>query len=254
MTQTSISGDTPFIQESETEMIRLLLVHRYLSEALGGPLPLHVSLKNVHTLLDVGCGAGGWSYEMAWLYPFRQVVGIDTSAYFIEQARTQASQWGGIGNITYHVQDMYALDEHVFSQGSFDLIHLRFLVAHLQPMRVPALLTSLRRLCRAGGSLVWTEMEFPLTNSGAFEHLMTMIVAALKVAGRAFVPGNGLGITARMNIPGISCTFVLLMILYISFFIVSISFFIFKNRNYFYEMTVGTDLLRPCGNRLCWQD
>src|SRR5713226_8941398 len=84
------NGYPPFQPENETEVARLLIQHRQLREFLGDILPKSLDLSNVHRVLDVACGVGGWVFDMARRHPAMQVIGIDKSQYFIEQARTMA--------------------------------------------------------------------------------------------------------------------------------------------------------------------
>lgn len=102
----------PFMAENEAEVARLLLQHRRLSELMGGPLPPSFDLTRVRRVLDVGCGPGGWAYEMAWQHPDMQLIGIDKRAYFIQQAQEFSRR--GLSNLTYLVQDMCHLDEKLF--------------------------------------------------------------------------------------------------------------------------------------------
>ena len=45
----------------EAESNGLVIQHRYLTAALGGLLPKDIPPFEVHTVLDVGCGPGGWA-------------------------------------------------------------------------------------------------------------------------------------------------------------------------------------------------
>jgi SAM-dependent methyltransferase len=187
----------PFLAENEAEVARLLLLHRRLSEMMGNILPTSLDLSQVHRVLDVGCGIGAWAYDLAWRHPDIEVVGIDKSAFFIEQA--QKHIFGNIANITYMVQDMHQLEGEKFAPGSFDLIHMRFMVGDVSVQAFPALIRSLAQLCRQGGYFAWTEAEFPLTTSAAYQRLCELVLLGLRASGRAFAPGNSLGITVRMG-------------------------------------------------------
>ena len=163
MTVQTFDSTLPFMPENEGEVARQLLLHHKLSDFLDGPLPSVVDLEHVHDVLDVACGVGGWVSEMASLYPSLHVVGIDTRAFFLEQARSSLREKA---NVTLRVVDMHRLEEQ-FAPQSFDLMHLRFLAGEVTYKRFPELLLSLGRLCRAGGFMVWTEAELPETNSEA---------------------------------------------------------------------------------------
>jgi SAM-dependent methyltransferase len=159
--------------ENEAEVTRWLLQQRFLSNMMGGPLPPMQSLSYVKRALDVGCGAGAWAQEVAHCYPNVRVVGIDKSAYFIEQARTFAAK---LPNVTFLERDMFHLEGEPFSPGSIDLIHLRFMSGEVPFQRFPALIESLGRLCRRGGLFVSFEAELPVTSSSACDHLESLLL------------------------------------------------------------------------------
>ncbi len=181
------NSSVPFLAENDAEVARLLLLHRRLTELMGNVLLPLPDLSQAHRVLDVGCGVGAWAYEMAWRHPDMQVVGIDKSAFFIDQAQKHI-----FGNMQH-------LEGEMFAPGSFDLIHMRFMVGDVTVQAFPPLIRSLTNLCRPGGFFAWTEGEFPLTTSPAHERLCALLVHALQMAGRAFAPSNSLGITLRMG-------------------------------------------------------
>ncbi|MEO6890016.1 MAG: class I SAM-dependent methyltransferase [Ktedonobacteraceae bacterium] len=197
-TNMASTGDShAFTIENEVQAAQELLLERRVSELLGGALPGELDLSRVRRVLDVGCGVGGWVYEMAWRHPDVQLIGIDKRAYFIEQALGYV--WGGISNVIYLVQDALHLEGAPFEPESFDLVHMRLLGGEIVAQDYPPLLRALAVLCRPGGLIAWTEMEFPLTSSPACQHLWDLLQQGLRKAGRAFAPGSALGITAHMN-------------------------------------------------------
>lgn len=188
----------PFLPENETEIARLLVQHRYLRELLGGILPKSLDLSNVHRVLDVACDVGGWALDMARKHPTMQIIGIDKSYYFIEQAHALALSQH-VPNATFMVQNLHHLEGDSFTPASFDLINIRLTVGKITPQEFPPLLQSLVYLCRPGGILHWLEAELPITNSPAYQQLTATILQALKAAGHTFSPNNNsLGITACM--------------------------------------------------------
>lgn len=190
------SSDVPFSLKKENEAARLLLQYRQVSELMGGALPPTIDLAQGSRVLDVGCGVGGWVYEMAWRHPSLHISGIDSSAYLIEKARALVE---GLDNVTVFTHDILQLDDEVFTPDAFDLIHLRFLAREVTPKQFPPLIQALIRICRPGGFIVWTEAELPISNSFACQQLCTLVQNGLKVAGRAFTPGTCLGVTAYMG-------------------------------------------------------
>ena len=96
-------------------------------------------------------------------------------------------------------QDIRQLSDERVPQASFDLVHARFLVRMLSPQEYPAILRALVRRCRVGGLFAWDELEYPITNSPACQAFYALLQDRLKAAGRAFSPGNPLGITVMMS-------------------------------------------------------
>jgi len=188
----------PFLPENETEIARLLVQHRRLSELLGGILPKSLDLSHIDLVLDVACGAGGWALDMARKHPALHITAIDKSPYFIEQARRMALAQQ-VTNVTFRVHDLRHFASDHFTHGSFDLISMRLTAGKIAPQEIAALLHSLVPLCRTGGMLHWLEAELPITNSPAYQRFMALILQSLKATGRAYAPSNSsLGITACM--------------------------------------------------------
>jgi cyclopropane fatty-acyl-phospholipid synthase-like methyltransferase len=103
------------VSENEAEVARQLLLYWQLSELIGGALPSSLDLSQVERVLDVGCGVGGWVQEMAGRYPDIEVIGVDRSAYFVEQGQALVSD---MRNATLLVKDIFALQD-TFATSSF---------------------------------------------------------------------------------------------------------------------------------------
>jgi ubiquinone/menaquinone biosynthesis C-methylase UbiE len=177
----------------------MLQQYRQLSELLGGILPPLLIPSIGSTVLDSGWGMGWSVYEMAVKFPLSHITGIDRDASVVEQAQSHVS---GLSNVTILEQDIHHFDDAVFSNASFDLIHLHFLAGDVKLQQFPPLMQSMARICRPGGSLVWTEAELPITTSLACQNLCTLVQRGLQVRGHAFTPGNAgnsLGVIAYMG-------------------------------------------------------
>jgi SAM-dependent methyltransferase len=103
------------------------------------------------TILDIGCGPGTITVDMARRVAPARVVGIDTSGDVIEQARTGGSD---VDNVEFHVGDIYALD----IQDTFDIVHTHQLLHHV-PDPVEALRV-MRRVCTPGGIVAARESDY----------------------------------------------------------------------------------------------
>ncbi len=66
---------------------------------------------------------------------------------------------------------------------TFDLVHARFLAGAVEPEQWVPLLQELRRVCRAGGMVCWSEWEQLLTNSPACNEGYQLFQRALSRAG-----------------------------------------------------------------------
>ena len=130
-------------------------------------VPVEVDLAKVWRILDVACGSGQWVRDMATWSPETTVVGIDRQEEVVEQARRLSHIWR-LDNTGFLVGDMYHMD--AIEDDSFDLVHARFLGPTVAPRNWPALLQECLRVCKVGGTLVWTEAAFPSTNSAACLH------------------------------------------------------------------------------------
>ena len=99
------------------------------------------------TVLDLGCGSGIASCELARIVQSGQVVGVDLSESMLARARwfTEQEQ---LDNITFQQGSAYTLD---FAEASFDFVYARLLFQHLvEPAKV---LARLYRLLKPGGIL-----------------------------------------------------------------------------------------------------
>src|SRR5207248_281103 len=101
------------------------------------------SLTAGASVLDVGCGPGTISVDIAKRVAPGRVVGLDASAAVIEDARAHAA---GVDNIEFRAGDVYALD---VDDGTFDVVHAHQVLQHLHdPVKA---LREMKRVCKPGG-------------------------------------------------------------------------------------------------------
>ncbi len=181
--------------ESGAEMARLMLQDRLYTKGMGGLFSEQSDLSNIHRILDIGCGPGGWALEVAFTYPEKEVVGFDISQTMIDYARAQA-RVQGLDNASFRVMDL--LNPLDFPDNSFDLVNAR-LIAFLPTDAWPKLMQECLRITRPGGIIRLTECEW-ITNSPACEKLYSMFTRALKVAAQSFSPdGRLIAITPMLK-------------------------------------------------------
>jgi len=111
-------------------------------------------LRAGQSLLDVGCGPGTITADLALLVAPGDVVGIDASADVVAQA-TAGVAASGLTNLRFEVGDLFALD---YADGSFDVIHLHQVLQHLDDP-VDALV-ALRRVLAVDGVLAARDSDY----------------------------------------------------------------------------------------------
>jgi ubiquinone/menaquinone biosynthesis C-methylase UbiE len=103
-------------------------------------------------LLDVGCGPGTITVDLARRVAPGRVVGIDRSAEVVERAR---SQLASPDRVEFAVGDVYGLD---FPDASFDVVHAHQVLQHLtDPI---AALREMRRVVRREGVVAVRDSDY----------------------------------------------------------------------------------------------
>src|SRR5581483_7279932 len=144
--------DTYFVQDrsKEDEIIRLQVQDRLITMGMGGVLPEQVDPGSLGSVLDIGCGTGGWLIEMARTYPaIARLVGVDVSCKLLDYAREQAAEQGIGRRVEFCLMDALRMLE--FPSASFDLGNQRLGMSYLRTWDWPKLLGECRRVLRAGG-------------------------------------------------------------------------------------------------------
>ncbi|MBO0780826.1 MAG: methyltransferase domain-containing protein [Ktedonobacteraceae bacterium] len=173
--------------ENAAEMARLMLMDHLLTQAMGGPLPEQPHPEQLHQVLDIACGPGGWLFDLMTRYPHMQGVGIDISQLMIEYA-TNLAYTQGLSNIQFRVMD--ATQQLSLSDSTFDLVNARILTGFLSTIQWSTLLAECARITRPRGVLRLTEGEWGFTNSAALDRLQHLSERALHQSGRSFSPGG----------------------------------------------------------------
>jgi ubiquinone/menaquinone biosynthesis C-methylase UbiE len=107
---------------------------------------LQPHIKPTSRILDVGCGTGSITVDLARHVPQGHVVGIDISSDSLAQA-TSLAKAQGITNVEFMQSDAHAI--RALSDDSFDIVHSHMVLLHLSD---PVLaLREMRRLVKDGG-------------------------------------------------------------------------------------------------------
>lgn len=139
-------------------------------------------------LLDVGCGPGNITLELARRVAPGRVVGVDVSASVIQTAR-EAQAAAGDADVSFEQESVYELP---FADSSFDVVHAHQVLQHLaDPV---AALVEMRRVLRPGatlavretdyGAFVWAPLDERLNRWMSIYHQITHHNGAEADAGR----------------------------------------------------------------------
>jgi len=191
------SADTLMGAENSLGMTRLLNLDLSTIKKTGLAFPEQADLSTIHDVLDVACGSGVWVITTAQMYPHMQVVGIDSNANLIDNARTQAQ---ATGTNNAHFTQMHPLQRLDFPDDTFDLVNVRFVASFVPKETWSTLLQECLRITRRGGIVRLTESDLPISNSRAFENFTGMIARALFLTQQSFSPdGVSLSITPMLS-------------------------------------------------------
>ncbi|KAF7173532.1 hypothetical protein CNMCM6106_007617 [Aspergillus hiratsukae] len=105
-------------------------------------------------ILDVGCGPGTITVDLAHLVPQGHITGLELASSVLAQARTLADSQG-ITNITFVSGDANALP---FKDGSFDVVMCHQVLQHVHnPVHI---LSEMRRVTKEGGLVAARESDY----------------------------------------------------------------------------------------------
>ncbi|CAM5272327.1 2-methoxy-6-polyprenyl-1,4-benzoquinol methylase, mitochondrial [Streptomyces cyaneofuscatus] len=105
-------------------------------------------------VLDVGCGPGTITADVAALVAPGRVTAVDTGPGILEQAAAVAAE-RGLDNVEFAVADVQALD---FPDDSFDVVHAHQVLQHVgDPVQA---LREMRRVCRPGGVVAARDSDY----------------------------------------------------------------------------------------------
>jgi SAM-dependent methyltransferase len=127
----------------------VLRSHRWRTAANSAAYVLG-DLRPGMDLLDVGCGPGTISADLASLVAPGRVVGVDREPEVVDEARKAAG-----ATVEFQTGDVYRL---AHPDSTFDVVHAHQVIQHLvDPV---AALTEMRRVLRPGGLLAVRDADY----------------------------------------------------------------------------------------------
>jgi len=111
-------------------------------------------LKSGATVLDVGCGPGTITADLATLVTPGRVTALEVTAAALDLARAEIDR-RGLTTVDFATGDVHALD---FPDDSFDVVHAHQVLQHLgDPV---AALREMRRVTRPGGLIAVRDSDY----------------------------------------------------------------------------------------------
>jgi ubiquinone/menaquinone biosynthesis C-methylase UbiE len=111
-------------------------------------------LESGMSVLDIGCGPGSITLDLAALVSPGRVVGIDNAPAALDAARNAAAARGD-AITSFQNGDVTSLD---FATASFDIVHAHQVLQHLRdPV---AALCEMRRVCKPGGLIAARDADY----------------------------------------------------------------------------------------------
>ncbi|MEU1155019.1 methyltransferase domain-containing protein, partial [Streptomyces sp. NPDC005918] len=112
------------------------------------------SLKPHMRVLDIGCGPGTITADLAELVPEGRVTGVDRAPGILDTARATAAE-RGLDNVEFAVADVHDLD---YPDDTFCVVHAHQVLQHVgDPVRA---LREMRRVCRPGGIVAVRDADY----------------------------------------------------------------------------------------------
>lgn len=105
-------------------------------------------------VLDIGCGPGTITADLAVRVAPGTVLAVDRSADVLDVARAE-SRRRNLSNVTFATADVHQLD---FPDDAFDVVHAHQVLQHVpDPVRA---LREMRRVCRPGGIVAARDADY----------------------------------------------------------------------------------------------
>lgn len=167
--------NTYFISsDSETELARLIQQNKLLNQHID-LLPQEFIPQPNARILDVACGPGAWSLEVATQFPQVQVVGIDINEQMIAYAQAQAQVQEQQDHVMFLTGNI--LKPLDFPERTFDFINARLLQGVLLVSQWVPLVKECHRLLKPGGIMRMTELSTIATAGCPHTHHLNELLA-----------------------------------------------------------------------------
>ncbi|QSZ37793.1 hypothetical protein DSL72_008892 [Monilinia vaccinii-corymbosi] len=110
-------------------------------------------LTSTSRILDLGCGPGSITTDIAPLVPQGSIIGLDAGEPVVNVAKAKAKGLG-LSNCSFQVGNVTRLP---FEDGTFDVVYTHQLIIHLPDPG--AAMKEMRRVCKDGGLVACRESD-----------------------------------------------------------------------------------------------
>ncbi|KAI8078284.1 S-adenosyl-L-methionine-dependent methyltransferase [Gilbertella persicaria] len=147
------------LPNDQKEVERLHLNHLMFKNVLGGlyKSPMHEQLQKGIRVLDIGCGPGMWTLDMARLYPNSEFIGVDMANVFLTEDMPP--------NVKFQILNAgTGLD--YFEDNSFNFVFQRFLLMGFPVEQYIRSVQEMKRILKPGGYIEVMELINEYRNGG----------------------------------------------------------------------------------------
>lgn len=129
--------------------------HNHVTNALQGLLPSSIRAHLLNNVLDINCRIGAWATDLALSYPGITVTGIEESHFALRVAQENNKEIEHL-----YFQHANLKEPLLFTDNTFDLVHLSTPTPLLKPGEWRMLLQECMRVLKPGGyiNLVYTPL------------------------------------------------------------------------------------------------
>ncbi|GCE47998.1 ubiquinone/menaquinone biosynthesis C-methylase UbiE [Thermosporothrix hazakensis] len=173
-----IDRDNPV--EMTRQTLQNKLINTYLLHAAENTSML---LPTTGRILDIPCGGGACTLDMAFAYPDFDVIGIDSHKRQIDYAHAQVQDLDNIDFVQMDIRE--GLD---FPDAYFCLVHMRFLASFVQDEEWPFVLSECHRVLQNDSFICMIECDPCRTSSPALEQLSAYYAETLQKKGLRCTP------------------------------------------------------------------
>jgi ubiquinone/menaquinone biosynthesis C-methylase UbiE len=166
------------------EMARLMAFDDLIIDHLG-LFPPSIDDAQLHNVLDIACGPGAWSMQVAFQYPEVDILSLDRDPTLLRYAQAHA-RVQGLHNVSFEALEAMESIPSCYDSPLFDLVQARFLsdfprfrTDFLASDRWASLLASSLRVLQPGGTLHLMETAFLDTNSASLALMYDLLLRAI---------------------------------------------------------------------------